>query len=191
MAATIYIQPIGPINTRLVGTASLGISELLSAEVVMLRRLEIPAEAYDPRRRQYNSSVLLKQLLGSLRSGIDPAGKIIGVIDEDIFSPIFTFVFGEAVKNGDVGLISLKRLRQEYYGMPRDAGLLRKRILKSMLHELGHLLGLVHCRNTSCVMWKCTSIRGLDGKAERFCADCRARLDRLGRRARLGAHAPS
>jgi archaemetzincin len=81
-------------------------------------------------------------------------------------------VFGQAQLNGTAAVISLARLRQEFYGMPPNPALLAARARKEALHECGHMLGLVHCADRGCVMSLATGIRALDGKGAAFCAAC-------------------
>ena len=42
-------------------------------------------------------------------------------------------------------LIPLTRLRSEFYRLPEDADLFKRRVLKKTVHELGHGFGLDHC----------------------------------------------
>ena len=52
-----------------------------------------PGPAYDPRRAQYNCRTLLP-LLGAFAENNHT--RVLGVANVDLFSPIFTFVLGEA-----------------------------------------------------------------------------------------------
>ena len=69
-------------------------------------------------------------------AGAADGAKILGVTDLDLFIPVFTFVFGEAQLGGCAALISTRRLRQEFYGLPPDTGLLFTRAEKEAVHEL-------------------------------------------------------
>jgi archaemetzincin len=125
--------------------------------------------AYNPVRGQYHSTEILRRLLQ------DPGPKswrILGVTDVDLYIPILTFVFGEA-QLGDTGaLVSTHRLHPEFYGMPKDPELLRERLLKEALHELGHTFGLPHCPDYLCVMSAAHSVERIDLKQTGFCAAC-------------------
>ena len=127
--------------------------------------------AYNPVRGQYHSTEILKRLLK------DPpveSWRILGVTEVDLFIPILTYVFGEA-QLGDTGaLVSMHRLRPEFYGMPNDPELLRIRLLKEALHELGHTLGLQHCPDYLCVMSASHSVERIDLKRAGFCKTCTA-----------------
>ena len=89
---------------------------------------------------------------------------------------MLTFIFGQAQLGGRLALVSLARLRQEFYGLPSDRELLRERALKESLHELGHTFGLLHCREAACTMSLATGIRQLDAKGGGYCAGCAALL---------------
>jgi archaemetzincin len=125
--------------------------------------------AYNPARGQYHSTEILKRLLQ------DPPAeswRILGVTDSDLYIPILTFVFGEA-QFGDTGaLVSTHRLRPEFYGMPKDPGLLHERLLKEALHELGHTFGLRHCPDYLCVMSASHAVERIDLKQAGFCMAC-------------------
>ena len=130
-----------------------------------------PAFAYNRSRGQMDS----RKLLAALEERAVIRGcRVLGVADVDLYSAIFTFVFGEARLGGTGGLFSLHRLRPELYGLPADPELLLSRARREALHEVGHLLGLVHCRIQDCAMQFSGSAEEVDLKADRFCAACRA-----------------
>lgn len=128
-----------------------------------------PECSFDASRRQYNSSLLLEQLLSDAD---DAAAKILGVTSRDLFSPALTYVFGEAQLNGRAAVVSSERLRNEAYGLPRDDALLCARLEKEAIHEIGHTYGLVHCPDGACVMHSSTYAEQIDFKSARFCTAC-------------------
>jgi archaemetzincin len=132
-----------------------------------------PEDFYDPARKQYHSTKILKAMLDELPSD---ALKMIGVIASDLFIPILTFVFGEAQLDGKVGIVSLARLQQEFYGLPPNQALLKRRLIKEMKHELGHTFGIVHCSRRECVMSVANNIADVDSKGASFCEGCRELL---------------
>ena len=131
-----------------------------------------PESAFDAGRGQYNSTLLLAQLL---REPID-GGRILGITGVDLFIPVLTYVFGEAQLDGRAAVVSSHRLAPEGYGLPANPDLLFKRIVKESVHELGHTYGLDHCPDSTCVMFFSNSLRDTDRKSSDFCPDCLRRL---------------
>lgn len=127
------------------------------------------AQSYAADRGQYHATLILAALLRHLPT---PADKIIGVTSLDLFIPILTFVFGQSLLDGPGAIVSTYRLRNEFYGLPEDEGLLVDRTLKEAVHELGHAFGLVHCPDYNCVMHSSSNVEGVDVKGAFFCAEC-------------------
>lgn len=134
---------------------------------------ELPSYAYNKHRKQYNSTLLLEYL-----SIIKPKGygKYLGIVNVDLYANGLNFVFGEAVLNGEEAVISLHRLRPEFYGKAPDEKLFRSRILKEAVHELGHAFGLTHCKKPECVMHFSNSIIDTDFKSNFPCSSCQIKL---------------
>jgi archaemetzincin len=130
------------------------------------------AQAYNPQRKQYSSSELLTSLEKSERGE-----RIIGIADVDLYVPGLNFVFGEADIGSGTAIISLCRLRQEYYGLAPDEALFLERAAKEVVHEIGHTFGLGHCSNIKCVMHFSNSLADTDLKEVNFCNRCRPRLE--------------
>lgn len=129
--------------------------------------------AYDARRGQYRSADVL-EMAGRLCPR--DAWKLLAITGRDLFVPVLTFVFGQAQLGGRVGVVSLARLRQEFYGLEPNPEILLERTAKEVLHESGHLFGLVHCPDAACAMALATNVRQIDGKQAAWCAGCMARL---------------
>jgi len=127
------------------------------------------SEFYDPMRRQYNGNKLMKEL--DSWSTLN-ALKNMGLFRVDLFNPILTYIFGQAALNGNIGIASLYRLRNEQYGMKKNDDLLLERFQKVIIHELGHMFGLVHCHLPPCVMKSSTYVEDLDQKSMHLCAKC-------------------
>jgi len=127
--------------------------------------------AFDPPRGQHHSTAIL-QRLESLVS--DSQVQVLGVTGLDLFIPILTFVFGEAQLGGRCALVSMHRLREEFYGLPPNDDLFWSRLVKESVHELGHTLGLRHCRDWQCAMASTHDVERLDLKGEEYCQSCLA-----------------
>lgn len=170
----IELVPIGNVDMDVLDFLALVLPEALP---VSCRIRNHPIEldsAYHPLRQQYHSTTLLAQLVRGHR---DPAAKVLGVTDVDLFIPILTFVFGEAQLGGAAAVLSVHRLDQRFYGLPEDRRLLLERCEKEALHELGHTFGLIHCSTFDCVMHFSNSIEHVDIKSNAFCPSCRRLLE--------------
>ena len=100
-------------------------------------------------------------------------GRVLAVTNEDIYVPELNFVFGQADAVTGIAIISLARLRQEFYGQPADEALFRRRAITEAVHEIGHTLGLLrHCSNPRCVMYFSNTLSDTDKKGHRFCRRC-------------------
>lgn len=136
--------------------------------------MPIPPEGYDVSRDQYNSSVLLSKLRPLLtESGVE---RLLGVTEADLYASSMNFVFGEAHNIWGVAVISLRRLRPEFYGQTPDKRIFLERCAKEAIHEIGHTLGLGHCDNPKCVMFFSNNIQMVDMKDPKFCLKCWKRL---------------
>lgn len=167
----IQIVPVGAVDRNILEYLSATLSEAVSARCVVSNLTVDPADAFNATRRQYHSTQILSMLL---EAGARNGGKVLGIADVDLFIPILTFVFGEAQLANRAAVTSVYRLRQQFYGLPGDERLFFERCEKEALHELGHALGLVHCREWDCVMHSSNSIEQVDLKSNGFCDNCDA-----------------
>jgi archaemetzincin len=170
--SSVLVRPVGP------GVA-LDVLDELAADLAAAFRVSchVQAEplddafAFDAARAQCHSTPVLQRLLEEY-SKKNENTRVLGVAMHDLFVPILTFVFGEAQLGGRSAVISLCRLREEFYGLPPKPELLRERAAKEAIHELGHTLGLRHCSNWQCVMASTHAVERLDLKLKTFCAAC-------------------
>lgn len=166
----IRVLPIGEIEAEFLRRLMKGLEETFEGVQTRLETpLDLQANWCNPDRSQYQSTRILESLSRLARHiGVD---KLLGVTEVDLYVPSLNFVFGEAECPGDVAVISIFRLDPKFYGQGNGA-LVFRRALKEAVHELGHTFGLVHCRNSSCVMSFSNSIYDTDRKRERFCNRC-------------------
>ncbi|WP_243678357.1 hypothetical protein [Vulcanisaeta distributa] len=107
--------------------------------------------------------------------GYEGFDKIVLVINDDGYvEGGLNFVFGVAkIGGGALALVFTKRLRGG------EQSLYHLRILKEVLHELGHSFGLDHCTDPKCVMYFSNTIEDTDRKGPGYCQRCMARLRSL------------
>ncbi|HPJ30657.1 MAG TPA: archaemetzincin family Zn-dependent metalloprotease [Methanothrix sp.] len=165
---TIILQPVGAVDQNAVAFLDCELGSVFGA-VQVRPAIDVPAKARVPERGQLEGGSVLAALPGPEAGEGD---AVLGVIDEDIFVAETNFIFGLAC--GSRAIISLARLRQEFYGLSPDPELFRERAKKEAIHELGHVFGLSHCTDKRCVMAFSNSIGETDFKSSRFCERCRA-----------------
>ncbi len=129
---------------------------------------------FNSKRKQYHSNLILAEIRAYVTQQKE-LDCMLGVVDADIFVPDLNFVFGEASFPGREALISLWRLRPEFYGDSPDETLFLVRVVKEAVHEIGHTLGLSHCPTSSCVMHFSNSIVDTDIKQSLLCDKCSSR----------------
>lgn len=144
----------------------------LRAEAELRFTATIPKGAFQSRRRQY----LAPAFLDALELLPLSAARVLGVTDVDIYAPDLHYVFGQARIMGREGVISLTRLREEFYGKIPSREVLLRRARVEAVHELGHTFGLEHCHNHHCVMFLSNGIAHTDRKSDEYCEVCRAEL---------------
>jgi archaemetzincin len=165
----IQLLPLGYIDRRqLEGLAQSLARELKHECEVLPAEIDLSA-SFNASRGQFHSTEILARMAARLTSD---TWRLLGVTAVDLYIPILTFVFGEAQLPGTLAVVSTHRLRQEFYGLPADEGLLDERLLKEALHELGHTLGLTHCHDTECVMAASHAVERIDLKSAHFCPQC-------------------
>ena len=122
-------------------------------------------------RKQYHADTLLREL--SRIAGSDEALTVF-ITREDIYSGNLNFVFGLAGRRGCI--VSTARLDPRFYGevpdMEAAKKLFEERLLKEVIHEAGHTMGLPHCEDKKCVMVFSNNIGDVDFKGTKFCKGC-------------------
>jgi len=170
---SILLVPVGEIDKKVIERLQSDLGKMFNKQVKAAGQgMPHPDFAYNKKRNQYLSTAILKILME--QKEYMAYGKVLGVVDKDLYVPELNFVFGEASQRAAV--ISLTRLRQEFYHLPQDQNLFHKRALTEAVHELGHTYGLGHCRNPQCVMFFSNSLMDTDRKGAEFCMECRRNI---------------
>jgi archaemetzincin len=165
----IAIAPVGDAPLPVLAALLPALRETFGCETVAAPVVALPASAYDSRRRQHLSTVMLDALAAARRPEWE---RLLGVVDVDLYVPDLNFVFGEADSRRGVAVFSLARLRDA------DQTLFEKRARTEAVHELGHAYGLGHCSNPRCVMWFSNTLAESDRKGSRFCVKHASELAR-------------
>ncbi len=167
----ITLKPLGDIPDEIVEKLTDRVAGIFRCPVEAKPGLSDLSQSYNSERRQYLSSKLLACLKKTQSDE-----RVVGIVDVDLYVPRLNFVFGEADIASGTAIISLCRLRQDYYGLALDKALFLERATKEIVHELGHTFGLDHCRNSKCVMHFSNSLADTDLKEAWFCDMCRPKI---------------
>jgi archaemetzincin len=171
----ILVVPIYPVDFSLVLGLLPALKEMFFCDVLLENTNHINLSfAYDNSRGQFNSTKIISLLSDRFK---DFNGKVVGVISVDLFIPVLTYVFGEAQLGGKVSVVSTFRLNEIAYGLPENKKLTQERLIKEVLHELGHNFGLLHCEDYLCVMHFSSTVEEVDLKSDRFCKNCKYKID--------------
>lgn len=169
MKGKIVIVPLGESEFFELSRLAGHLASVFVCAVDILSGARIPQEAYSDSRSQYFSTVLLHKL-ELLKSSARE--KVIGLVDEDMYTPNRVWVLGASDRMAGTAVISMFRLRQEYFGFEEEDHVLYHRTCKETVHQLGHLYGMGPCRNPRCAMYASERMEDIDGKREKFCDNC-------------------
>ncbi|HEX7118445.1 MAG TPA: archaemetzincin family Zn-dependent metalloprotease [Longimicrobiales bacterium] len=167
--ARIDLVPIGPLDDGGLDPLAAELASRFGVPVLRGQPLALRSEWCDASRGQLQADAILDALIA--RRSDDE--WLLGVVDGDLFIPGLNFIFGQATVGGCCAVIGLARLRETFYGRPEpDAERFRRRTLIEAVHELGHVAGLDHCPEPSCVMHFSETIEDTDRKGPDFCPRC-------------------
>jgi archaemetzincin len=170
---TIYLVSVGKVAQELLIYLANQLGSQFPYEVKIGKSFPQASYAYNKRRNQYCSDLVLRELE---TLDLRKIKKILGLVDLDLYTPGLNFVFGQASIGGKACLVALPRLRQGFYGLKENRSLFYERALKEAVHELGHSFGLDHCRNRKCVMHFSNCLADTDYKEKQFCETCKKKL---------------
>ena len=171
-AMGIVLVTIGKVDPKVIEVLKNDLTKIFGKEVLVAKGMSEADYALNEKRNQYLSTAILNRLMEQKEYIVHE--KVLGIIDHDLYVPELNFVFGEASRKAAV--ISLTRLRQEFYRQPENQNLFYRRTLTEAVHELGHTYGLGHCKNSQCVMFFSNSLIDTDRKGPDFCHPCKNEL---------------
>lgn len=170
----LVVVPVGDVDRRFAFAVAQAVGRTYGVlPQVATNSIALPAAGLHPVRGQYLASSLREQLRPD-----DESSEVIvlGITEADIYAPGLNFVFGEADLPGDTAILSLAHLRPTTPGGSISRTHLQERAVKVAVHEVGHLLGLEHCRDARCVMQFANSTATLDAISCQLCPACQREL---------------
>jgi archaemetzincin len=136
------------------------------------------SSGYDNARKQYDAQTVLNRLQ-TFKMRYQIGDPLLLVMNDDLYTSGWDFVFGLARDTTGAAVVSSLRLDSRYYGRDRCDEELVERISKEGAHELGHLKGLSHCTDPECVMFQPRTLDELDRKKTILCISCRRKMTDL------------
>jgi archaemetzincin len=172
---TVALLPYDNFDTALINFVQKEAGQFYNCKVILLTNVTTPSFAFYPLRNRYKADSLLQYESTLLNAGID---AIAGLTSKDISTSLKNKpdwgVFGLGLCPGKVCVISDYRLQRASATLPQ----LKERLIKVVLHELGHNLGLRHCTNNNeCIMTDANgSIKQVDREKKWLCDSCQFKL---------------
>ncbi len=152
----VIISPIGKRDNELIELIAAEIESVFGHKTKTIPLLDSVDFAFDPVRRQYHSTPILEKL-----SALAPsqAMKVLGIVQDDLFIPILTHVYGEAQLGGRACMVSTYRLR-EGLSLAGSRGAYQRRVVKkrlSMNWDIPSISGtaaIARALCTTAIRWK-------------------------------------
>ena len=178
----IAIQPIGTVNLSEVAAVTTALDSICGMRVIVLPAIKPPANAFiNIKTPRYRADKLIAWLKQQLPDGAD---YIIGLTALDI-STTKTDDWGRTLepksRYEDFGIFWLgycpgKSCIVSTFRLGNKPDLMRSRLAKIAVHEVGHNLGLPHCKTRNCVMADAVErISTIDAESLSMCKACRKR----------------
>lgn len=163
------IVPINSIDTALLTRLALCLEERFLYRCIVRSSLAVPKTVLNNARKQ----LFFGSIAAKLCTAYEPHdGLLLGITDFDLYKTSHQFIFGSSTAAQRCAVVSIHRLRAEFYAQKPDENSLFQRLLKESVHEIGHALGLKHCYNARCAMYYSNSIFDTDNKYSQFCDVC-------------------
>lgn len=184
---TIYLKPIGPMESRF---APDNFIEVLRDYVAAFYQLPCTvlgaddlASLPDDSRRihdgkpQYKTGTIISRVRESMPRD---AYCVCAVTMVDLYpDDAWNFVFGQAAPPRRCGVFSFARKEPDFYGDQVHESMFQRakvsfliECLKTLTHELGHLMGISHCVFFNCLMNGSNHAAESEGRPELLCPVC-------------------
>jgi archaemetzincin len=174
------IVPLGNFPKDILDSVK-GELENINVRCRIMPMVEIPQEAFNQWRKQYNAESIMNSIYNNSEvKFIDASIPSLLITDYDLYYSGLNFVFGLEYPSKSCAIVSLARLKPEFYDEGPNKDLLKDRTIKEVMHNIGHYLKLEHCINPKCVMAFSASTADIDRKKKDFCDNCKADLSMRG-----------
>lgn len=174
---TVAIQPMDCPDTNLCGILAAQITLFYGFKAEILTETGLPECSFYKSRNRYRADTILHYLL---RIRPEKYAYMIGLTDKDISCTKEPYedwgVFGLGFMPGKSCVISTFRLKRNM----KSEEHFQERVIKVVLHELGHNIGLDHCPTPKCMMQDAEgTIRSVDEEKIEVCTFCKAKIQKF------------
>jgi len=181
----VHLVPIGVVPKDMLDEAVKGLRDHAPVDPVVEQAQDFPVSARSKEKNRYRAEALLSWLAGL---PIDKTGKIMGITEADIFHPKGNNptwgILGLGSLDGRCSVLSTWRMKRKWENGGAPDALVRERLWKIAVHELGHTLGLEHCPTAGCIMEDAHGTVKTTDREKELCPSCSARyvaaIQRLG-----------
>jgi len=173
---TIALLNLGDSSAQLAHLIKSRLEDSVNCNVILLGSKPIPLNAYNSSRKRYKADSLLVFLN---KQKPTHAQKIIGITASDIETKNGIIkswgIMGLGYCPGNSCVVSSFRPKKT----AKSQNHFLDRMVILVLHELGHMYSLGHCRDTTCIMQDADGKMRLDNSAG-FCKSCKQVLEGKG-----------
>lgn len=179
----IALQPFGVFDEQKLKILSINLRAFFHAPVICLKEVEMP-QALELKNKEVLFADTILAYLANNKP--DSVTIIIGLThrrlitkaneDKDTLTSLIPqeakTIYGLSYVKGNACIVSDNEL-----ALGGDL-LFNDRVYKVILHEMGHILGLPHCSNKTCLMSEDNNKLWMrDGVYNYYCSECRKKLD--------------
>jgi archaemetzincin len=170
-APSVELMSIGAVDDDAIRRLASELERELGIPVRHGRPFAPREEWFEPDERSIRSDAVLDSLTDLADRRADASGPLLllALSEAPLFAPGRTTTFGQATQGGCCAVVSIASL-----GSPTDPRW-NDRLLTESIHELGHVFGLGHCHDSSCVMFPSRDLHATDVKGHEFCPACAPR----------------
>jgi len=167
----IYIQPLGEVNPLTISLINSEIKQFYNKKVVMLPSVPLTKDLLAKSKTRYDASKILNKFKSD-KNILIITEKDIAVKYERRHSEEWG-IFGLGACPGKTCVVSTFRLKRR-----ASEKLVKERFVKVCIHELGHNLGLPHCKaDDKCLMNDANgTISQVDKEGMYFCESCKNKI---------------